>query len=145
MFVVPFFFFFFWGGGGVKKRIWCVLGSQPHEIPQQEPSRYPSRVLGGPKKFSVTELLPFKDKKKFPSPPQNRILVPTRGSFRNFRPVSTPSFSNAPPPRPRGTVKLGEPALGRNDRLHYQTLTRIVGEFYVQWALKRFLRYFVYI
>jgi len=50
---------------------------------------------------------------------------------------------------PPGTVKSGELAIGQNDRLPNQTITkemtRILGGFYVQWAWTKFSRYFMYI
>jgi len=45
----------------------------------------------------VLELVPLQGKNIFTTRPQNRILVPFRGSFQNFRRVTDHFYTGVPP------------------------------------------------
>ena len=104
-----------WGGGGALwvcsnvKRTWvcvvhfrdykCSFGTPEGVHSQKAHSRsfalpVPPRLLNGKKNYdrrlcTVLELVLSRGEKHFMPRPQNRILVPLRGSFQNF-PSSTP-------------------------------------------------------
>jgi len=88
---------------GVKKAVLVALRVPASKGPQRELLQYLLRVLSKKKKkmteifeiqliyFLVSELVPLRGEKNFKPHSQNRILVPLRGSFQNYRRAS-PSF-----------------------------------------------------
>jgi len=96
---------------GVKKAVLVVLRVPASKGPQRELLQYLLRVLSKKKKkwheifeiqliyFLVSELVPLRGEKNFKPHSQNRILVPLRGSFQNYRRASPSFLYESSPPR----------------------------------------------